>query len=120
MLRSAMAVRTLLREDRGMRGERGPWADFHSAVSDPAPCVARLVAVLRPCAGKRVLDLGCGAGRNVGSLLEAGLRVTAVDLDAQALAAARAREDCCGADLRVMSMTRLELPTASFDGVLAV
>ncbi|MGE3622228.1 MAG: class I SAM-dependent methyltransferase, partial [Acidimicrobiia bacterium] len=46
--------------------------------------------------GKRILDLGCGAGHNAVALARAGARVIAVDESAEQIAAARAtfeRED---------------------------
>lgn len=55
--------------------------------------------LLGDVAGKRVLDLGCGAGRNAIALARAGARVIAVDEDPDQVAAARRAVDA--ADVRV-------------------
>ena len=44
----------------------------------------------RICAGMRILDAGCGSGRNLVHLLRQGCDVCAVDADAQAVATVRA------------------------------
>lgn len=49
--------------------------------------------LLGDVAGKRVLDLGCGAGRNAVALARAGARVIAVDDDAAQVAEARRAVD---------------------------
>jgi 2-polyprenyl-6-hydroxyphenyl methylase/3-demethylubiquinone-9 3-methyltransferase len=74
------------------------WAD---APQDPEPYAwearrALLLAEARP--GERVLDLGCGAGRFVRALLEAGVDAVGVDVAEGALS--RARSNVPGADLR--------------------
>jgi tellurite methyltransferase len=63
-------------------------------------------------AGMRVLDIGCGDGRNLPALVAAGCLVTAIDADARAIAAARVR--MAGAlDPACLSVARLEeLPGA--------
>lgn len=52
--------------------------------------VAFAVAALRLTPGALVLDLGCGAGRHLGPLLQSGMAVTGVDLSRDLLAHARA------------------------------
>jgi ubiquinone/menaquinone biosynthesis C-methylase UbiE len=71
---------------------------------------------LAPLAGKRILDVGCGAGILARSLSEEGARVTGVDPNAVALAAAR-RAVPTGKFHRVGAE---ELPFAEgcFDGVI--
>ena len=74
------------------------WAD---APDDPEPWAwerrrALLLGEARP--GERVLDLGCGAGRFVAALREAGAEPVGVELAAAALE--RARRNAPGADLR--------------------
>jgi SAM-dependent methyltransferase len=76
------------------------WAD---APADPEPWAwerrrALLLAEARP--GERVLDLGCGAGRFVGALAEAGADPVGVELAPAALE--RARAVVPGADLRLV------------------
>jgi SAM-dependent methyltransferase len=80
--------------------------DFYEAVwaglpEDPEPWAwarrrALLLRALRP--GERVLDLGCGAGRFVAALRDAGADVVGVELAEAALE--RARRVAPGADLR--------------------
>ena len=77
------------------------WA---GAPRDPEPWAwearrALLLAEARP--GERVLDLGCGAGRFVGALRDAGADPVGVEL--AAAAAARARENVPGADVRLVA-----------------
>ena len=49
--------------------------------------------------GARVLELGCGPGRNAVWLAERGYRVDALDLSAEALAWGRERADAVGVDV---------------------
>jgi SAM-dependent methyltransferase len=76
------------------------WAD---APADPEPWAwerrrALLLAEARP--GERVLDLGCGAGRFVAALRDAGADPVGVEVAEAALA--RARAVAPGADLRLL------------------
>jgi len=75
------------------------WAD---APADPEPWAwerrrALLLGDARP--GERVLDLGCGAGRFVAALRDAGADPVGVELAEAALE--RARRNAPGADLRL-------------------
>ena len=77
------------------------WAD---APADPEPWEwerrrALLLGEARP--GERVLDLGCGAGRFVAALREAGAEPVGVELAEAALE--RARANAPGADLRLVA-----------------
>jgi SAM-dependent methyltransferase len=76
------------------------WAD---APRDPEPWAfsarrALLLGETRP--GERVLDLGCGAGRFLAALREAGADPVGVEL--AAAAAERARENVPGMDVRLV------------------
>ena len=78
----------------------GVWAGLPD---DPEPWEwerrrALLLGELRP--GDRVLDLGCGAGRFVAALREAGADAVGVELAEGALQ--RARRNVPGADLRLL------------------
>lgn len=53
--------------------------------AEPSAWVRRFAALVRP--GARVLDVACGRGRHARYLASRGLRVQAVDRDAEALAA---------------------------------
>jgi SAM-dependent methyltransferase len=90
------------------------WAD---APADPEPWQwerrrALLLGEVRP--GERVLDLGCGAGRFVAALREAGVDVVGVELAGAALE--RARANAPGTDLRLVADDgSLPLEHASID-----
>lgn len=74
-------------------------------------------------AGKRVLDLGCGAGYSAVELAQAGAIVTAVDLSAQALAATKTRAEGTRVAERVAtvrsSVEQLPFADETFDLVFA-
>jgi ubiquinone/menaquinone biosynthesis C-methylase UbiE len=79
----------------------GVWAGLPE---DPEPWAWRrrkalLLAAVKP--GARVLDLGCGAGRFVAALRDAGADPVGVELSAAALE--RARRNVPGADLRLVA-----------------
>ena len=59
---------------------------------------APVLDLLAPCAGERILDLGCGDGVLTEKILAARAEVVAVDAAPEMVAAARAR----GIDARVM------------------
>jgi len=77
------------------------WAD---APDDPEPWAwerRRALLLGEARAGERVLDLGCGAGRFVAALREAGADPVGVELADGALE--RARRNVPGADLRALA-----------------
>jgi SAM-dependent methyltransferase len=88
-----------------------PWTPFSVAAPEgidlpdesvtygPAIPTEDDLRLLGDLSGKRVLDLGCGAGRNAVALARAGARVIAVDESAEQVARARAVVD--GAGVRV-------------------
>jgi SAM-dependent methyltransferase len=68
--------------------------------------------------GGRVLDLGCGAGRDLGWLLGQGVDVIGGDLSAGMLAQARSQvESHGGGRLIRLDMTSLPFPDGAFGGV---
>ena len=72
----------------------------------------------------RVLDAGCGTGRNMLYLLHAGVTVSGIDADADAVAAARAHARALGlasAAERIVEgqLEALPWPDASFDVVVS-
>lgn len=71
---------------------------------------------LAPLAGKRVVDIGCGAGTLARRLVEAGARVTGIDPGAAALA--RARAAVPEARFEAATGEALPFPDASFDGAV--
>jgi SAM-dependent methyltransferase len=64
----------------------------------------------RPWSSTRVLDIGCGAGRNAVPLAHDGFDVVGVDLSRPMLAAAEARDGC---RLRVIEAAMDDLPIKS-------
>lgn len=54
------------------------------------------IAAALPLDGARILEIGCGTGSSTAALAEQGARVTAVDLDAAAIALARRRCELYG------------------------
>lgn len=93
--------------------------------------ITRLKGQVRP--GERVLDLGCGAGRDLAWLEQAGLRVLGADLSVGMLAEARRVTGCalCQMDMRRLGFARgsfaavwcnaalLHLPSQQLPGALA-
>ncbi len=79
-------------------------------------------------AGSDILEIGCGTGRATIPLLEAGFRVTGIDVSAEALATAQAKVDAADfgeqavlvrADMRSFSVSRTDfdmafIPTNTF------
>ena len=65
--------------------------------------------LLPACAGKRVLELGCGAGQAAVAFARRGARIIAVDSSPEQVAAARRLADRLGAkvDFRVADLTEL-------------
>ena len=90
------------------------WAD---APQDPEPWAwerRRSLLLGEVRAGERVLDLGCGAGRFVAALRDAGAEAVGVELAEAALE--RARRNAPGADLRLVEPDgSLPLDHASVD-----
>ena len=94
--------------------------DLHVRFKDDVPKDdPRLLSIeesLRPVAGRRILDLGCGKGRFARALRDRGARVIGLDVSEAMLAGAHEFElDCvCG------SARRLPFRPGSFDAVIAI
>jgi tellurite methyltransferase len=78
----------------------------------------------RICRGTRVLDAGCGGGRNLVYLLREGFNVSATDKDAGAMADVRQMVAALAPHLplsqfRVEPVEACSFPEASFDAVLS-
>lgn len=87
------------------------------ALTDPDPFERDLLLRhVKP--GGRVLDIGCGAGREALDFARAGFRVVGIDLAPRMVEAARALalREGLQVEFRVQDATRLDEPPASFDG----
>ena len=75
-----------------------------------------LVGHMKP--GGRVLDIGCGAGREALGLARLGFQVVGIDIAPQMVEAARAnaQQEGLAITFRVQSVTDLDGPPGSFDG----
>ncbi|MFH6786839.1 MULTISPECIES: class I SAM-dependent methyltransferase [Methylobacterium] len=69
-----------------------------------------------PLPGRRLLDIGCGAGALVRALTARGARVAGLDPSQAALV--RARASVPGADLRLGAAETLPWPDGAFDGAV--
>jgi 2-polyprenyl-6-hydroxyphenyl methylase/3-demethylubiquinone-9 3-methyltransferase len=88
-------------------------------------CTARLkthgATEKAPCAGLRVLDVGCGGGHLAESLARAGAQVSGVDRSVPTIEAARRHAKAAGLaiDYRVADATVLPYDADSFDAVVS-
>ena len=94
------------------------WAPTYDKTPNPVVVMDSRFALqlLRPSRGERILDAGCGTGRNLRGLLESGAIATGVDFSAGMLQTARRlipRATLVQADL-----ARLPFRRESFDAVL--
>jgi ubiquinone/menaquinone biosynthesis C-methylase UbiE len=78
--------------------------------------ISVILAAFAPLAGKRILDIGCGAGVLAGSLSERGACVTGVDPNPEAVAAARRAVPA--ATFHQARAEALSLADDSFDGAV--
>ncbi len=77
----------------GIRVGYDLWADTYDITPNPVVAIdARVtVAAVSARAGERVLDAGCGTGRNLPGVLAAGAQVTGVDFSREMLRKAQGR-----------------------------
>jgi SAM-dependent methyltransferase len=99
----------------------GPWSTLQQAGYPAGQTAAEcdlIGSVLRLAPGARVLDIPCGRGRHALEFARRGFRVTGVDFNADAIAAARAaaQAESLPADFVVADMRRFASPER-FDGV---
>jgi len=89
---------------------------------EPEACVVELAEELERDRGRRVYDLGCGAGRHVVYLASRGFEVVGSDPSERGLAITR--EWLAGegleATLVVSDMTRIPFPDEHFDAVVSI
>ena len=76
--------------------------------------------LLRPAAGERILDAGCGAGevaRALAATVGPEGQVTAIDVSRTAVEYARSKDDGTGVEYRVADVTALPFDDGAFDAV---
>ncbi len=107
------------------------WNDYHidlekkdAALLWPDDFVIRFYKVeLRKIGAKRMLEIGCGAGRHVYFFRSMGLEVVGTDVAPSAIDFTRRRLETDGlmegVDLQVADATQIAYPDNSFDGILA-
>ncbi len=82
--------------------------------------VDHLLAVAGLTAASRVLEVGCGTGQLTERLAARGVQLTAIDIGAGMVAAARRRVASCGSvDLRVTSYEELVAEDGTFDLIVS-
>jgi ubiquinone/menaquinone biosynthesis C-methylase UbiE len=86
-------------------------------------CPARVVEFIMATAGlgprAAVLELGCGTGQLTERMAGSGFRLTAIDIGASMIAAARRRLPAAEVSFQVTSFEDLEAADASFDLVIS-
>src|SRR6478672_10113430 len=87
------------------------WAASYDAADNPLVAMAALALghASRHWAGARVLELGCGTGRNAGPILDAGARQY-VGIDGSPAMLARARERLAGDERARFAVADLAAP----------
>lgn len=94
-------------------------ADEYHAGKGLSALKRRQVALLAPCPGMRVLDVGCGRGEVLLACARAGAQVAGIDYSAAAIRISRdTLADVPGAELESGDATRLPWPDAAFDAVV--
>lgn len=79
-----------------------------------------IVLMLGDVKGKKILDAGCGVGRELLLLSKAGAEVTGIDITSKMIEFAKTR--CAGANIRlyVRDMQKSGFPDKSFDIIISV
>ena len=79
--------------------------------------VDKILEFLRPCQGKRFLELGCGKGWFTQRMMHCGARVTAFDIQNEFVQVARRRTPGSHVDFLVADSEWLPFASSSFDAV---
>jgi len=84
-----------------------------------ADAIEHAVAALDPQPGERVLDIATGTGWAARTIAARGATVTAIDLGAGVIEAARTLSNGAGIDFRVGDAEALDFPDNHFDAVIS-
>jgi bifunctional enzyme CysN/CysC len=108
-----------LRDQRPDRGRADHWDAFYSegtAPLDPSPFAIYVRGLLAKKDSLALLEVGCGNGRDAAYFAQAGLRVTAIDKSAAAIACCR---DVHGNGILFEhgGLDKVETPPSTFDVV---
>jgi SAM-dependent methyltransferase len=100
--------------DELFKQERFRWEEPHDLV-------VNFAAELKSRGARRVLDLGCGAGRHVVYLAREGFDVCGTDISPRGLEYTRAwlRKEGLQADLQLSDMTVIPYPNGYFDAIIS-
>lgn len=100
--------------------DRGRQVPFFAAAPDESLVDWQARGLLGAGPGTRVLELGCGPGRNAVWLARQGAEVHALDLSDEALAWGRERAAAAGVEVRFerADVLRLQPPEAGYDVVV--
>lgn len=90
---------------------------WDAPVDQQREAFARAIVGAAPAERFRILDAGCGPGRDTRWFHERGFQVVGVDLSAGMLAEARRRAP--GVDFRQADLRQLDFPEGYFDGIWA-
>jgi tellurite methyltransferase len=92
------------------------WSEF-----PPVPEVIALADRLSEAGGRRILDIGCGAGRHLLYLAGRGFTVTGTDSSSKAMSICRERLEATGleADLIEIDMMAMEFEQGAFEGAIS-
>lgn len=104
-----MGIPTIIKsENVGWKGE------------EPTEIVKRVIREGVVKSGDRVLDIGCGFGRNANFLAKEGAQVTAININNEEIAQAKAKAEAAGVrvDYQHADATTLPFADASFDVAL--
>lgn len=91
--------------------------EFTANVSTLAPVasIEKFISLLKPHA--KIIDIGCGSGRDAKLFADAGADVVGIDFCANLIAIAKAHAPT--ADFQLMDIEAINLPEATFDGAWA-
>ena len=87
--------------------------------TNPTPDLERLIPYLKSQGVQRILDAGCGNGRDTIYLAQQGFIVSAIDSSQTAIEVAKRKSGELDIDYRVCDLTNLPYRNETFDFVLA-